>query len=886
MILEWTSSVNQLVLPTAGVDEANYSLTYTYEDVMKHHVWNLYTSLTQNGWTPVSSSYSSSAGYQVGTQWASKQNLVFPEKMSNDSLIDLEYKTSRAYTPVDHCWVTLKKTFDTSNYFMTIDCRYPLPPHVSNTSVLYKYTGGTNYQVLNRSEQKKVFLGPAAVIIDGTLVDTSGKNAEAWANDQETNSFDGIAIRESNVADVKFDMSPTAIKYGQDYASRCVAFVDLVFTQDDSLEAKDGSDYKSGTTSVRPKSNANDTNSWYVCWGFDFLDSATNSMKDYVDLSKYYYAFHNTKQGEFIYQIYKAGDGTQAFRSGIGFLPVKNKHVKDIVDHISFLTNCNPAKVYSTKSINFNTMGNKVKMYSGTDDNTFVNNVPNAPTIDSEQLNNFFNTCYRNYNFSDGIVSITAGEGDKIGRKANLHIYAPTSPNDASLMAKSYSQISTEGISNLTSPAVSVLVGQVHNGSTETEKFKFPTVTDATPIYSKKINGQYVASLSTKTPKSYNVFTFDTTVGSPGVNKKRLVMNGNVPLTKTFSDVVSSTATNLVPCILGSNVFQKLFFTIPINPNASAQLTKIDSRYSDKRAFITDFFDEKIFINSDSTKKIRIYVGKNDAKIPANFSGLTTLNTTIYNLTSVNTRDNRNRVVANSFVGPKSWQEVITFGLTDGVKAEVQKLYSTYETVPAIADITIEDLAIAKSANITSAVQSGLLVDCYIDVDIEDIYDFLNPAYVGQNTKIFSGDFMINQDGNTTPVTQEKGTSFFSVFKSSVRGKQQPLVGCTYAVGNSLSNIDSRSVFGTINKTTSTNDKRFLVESDTYRSYSEMPIFLLSLVSDYQEIKGYVPDILWAPTSIQEGSVVASNGEYPKTYKKVYWGGCWFPWVANDGPEF
>ena len=95
MILEWTSSVNQLVLPTSGIEEANYATTYTYEDAMKHHVWNLYTNLTQSGWAPVSSSYSSSAGYQLGTRWASKNDLVFPDKMSNDGLTALQYKTNR-----------------------------------------------------------------------------------------------------------------------------------------------------------------------------------------------------------------------------------------------------------------------------------------------------------------------------------------------------------------------------------------------------------------------------------------------------------------------------------------------------------------------------------------------------------------------------------------------------------------------------------------------------------------------------------------------------------------------------------------------------------------------------------------------------------------------
>ena len=289
MILQWTSSVNNLTLPTDGLAQSDYTTTYDYEDVMKHHVWNLYTNLVEKGgWLPVSASYSSSIGYNLtASGWPTKNNLAFPDSMTTTSIDDIQNLLTVTYQPTDHCWVTLKKTFNNSNYFMTLDCRYPLPPHKSNANIIYNKLKDTSvdppiisYEQQRRVDSKKVFIGPASIVYDKTLTNFEGKPAEAWLNKQETNMFNGVAYRDT--VDTVLDMTPAVIATGQDYISRCVGFIDISFNQgeDNSIAYYNGSTYKSATTKVRPKNGKNDANSWYVCWGFDFIDTACNSVYD------------------------------------------------------------------------------------------------------------------------------------------------------------------------------------------------------------------------------------------------------------------------------------------------------------------------------------------------------------------------------------------------------------------------------------------------------------------------------------------------------------------------------------------------------------------------------------------------------------------------------
>jgi len=165
MILPWTSSVNQNTITAAP------GASYTRKQVMVNHVWNLYSSLTSSGWTPVSSSYHNGTSYQLGSSWNSRgtASIVFPESMCDGaSELDIITGSTNAYTPSEHSWVTLKTpSGDGDYYYITLDCRYPLPPHKSNTGVIIKRNETltpSQYEILSdRSQYNDLFIGMSAV---------------------------------------------------------------------------------------------------------------------------------------------------------------------------------------------------------------------------------------------------------------------------------------------------------------------------------------------------------------------------------------------------------------------------------------------------------------------------------------------------------------------------------------------------------------------------------------------------------------------------------------------------------------------------------------------------------------------------------------------------
>ena len=120
---------------------------------------------------------------------------------------------------------------------------------------------------------------------------------------------------------------------------------------------------------------------------------------------------------------------------------MQNKNSNDLTSKISFCVNCDPSNKYSDKSINLNTLGNEIALIHGANEAAFQSALSSQlATLKQSKttVNTFFNTCYRNYNFSDGKSLIRAGSGGNIGKYVELPVYAPVAPKDASLFLHSY----------------------------------------------------------------------------------------------------------------------------------------------------------------------------------------------------------------------------------------------------------------------------------------------------------------------------------------------------------------------------------------------------------------------------------------------------------------
>lgn len=938
MILNWTSSVNKSMFP-------DNSGPYTRKEVMAAHIWNLYAALTSSYWTPVSSSYSSSLGFQLGTHWESMSNISFPEKMCEDlGIHDIvnQFSTSVSdtsyapYEPTEHSWVTLSKSCDDgSAYYVTIDCRYPLPPHLPNVDVLIerdankadltqKYTFKYDRTVRDTS-----FLGTSGIFKDTvSVVDDNVKPVgtdTAYLEEQYLNIFKGLAFREEAADLYSFNTTAAAVINGQDYASRCVAFVDIVFHKGTDLLIKqnnpitnpsgDDPTYISATTRVRPKSSEKDSNSWYVCWGFDFIEKNTLSsykLNDLVDYTRYKYAFHTTGDSaiEFIYQVYDSADNS--FKSSIALLPVRNRQQNDTFTHTSMCINCNPTKSsYANKTINFNTNGREIKLLDANLPNqvSSINSDPPKTTV-----NNYFNTCFRNYNFSDGIKSIYAGEGGKIGSRSALPIHASLSVTDSVIYTDSlpYVSCSFESVKNQqvkvqradssdnkhygintgfiklignTAPMLAGVTSNSINNKTNQYRYKIKRITSGNPFY----------AFSYHSDSEARKLVFDIN-GNP-IKYTLTDAEKQISLTTSTSDTpdrgTGSLPTQVHTKTLGVDAFPEyVYFTSPERLNLKGSKMTIDAWEQKTGLFFSDLFSQEIFTNIGSEKKVLLKVSSQEVGLPkasnllAAGSAATKFNPAKERVQNDTLIDAINEING----GADNVDDIVS---TPNLTWYSKYVFPNAQPQKPPRGSTIPNFKAPAPAGSRSNKQEKYMArdNVYIEVSLKDIYaDAIQED--NTNYEIVRGNFSKVHDEENLKKSQDYGSNFFSTFKccnktfGTVETFQEQLAATVYTFAKNKEEIYNKSIFGFVNYEESKDDKKYIVNRDGSYLYSELPIFLFSTNDNANgKFKGFIPDLTLAPTSLNDCTLVKAPNGSSKIYRKIYWAGCWWPWVSDEEPD-
>jgi hypothetical protein len=441
LTLDWASRINQYAIPQ------NLS-TMTYAELFTQHILNLKKELVTNaGWTVISCSYYDPAqGYRTSNSdsWSSIENIKFPESMVSAPLsangepnFTLISQNDGLYTPTEHPWILLRRQ-DASNrnLYITIDARYPLPPHKENVSILTDEDKGQ--EILKTSQ---IILG-ASRFGSAVVNFTAAKAPSVLYKNQELDFYSGIAIRDnvSTVVPVNYGDEP------QTWNARTTCFVDIIYTN--VLPIAKGTE--GGNTSVRPLTNYDnspatlfDNKSIITCWGFDSMIAGASINDDINDTKSDFYHFHyDTNSGAFIYQISdNTVTGNSSFTSMCGWLQIANPHAIDPIPYTSLTLNVDPG--FSDKTLCFNNpAGDSIRSISSSY-STMINLTRDQLNMSgSDVCSTFYNVCFRNYNFSNNKGSIRYGaQKDTIGKMneesiAILPAYTPILPKDSSLFVR------------------------------------------------------------------------------------------------------------------------------------------------------------------------------------------------------------------------------------------------------------------------------------------------------------------------------------------------------------------------------------------------------------------------------------------------------------------
>lgn len=439
MILNWTSSINQNALP----EPLNVGESWTYEDLQKFHIWNLYLCLKDKaGWTPVSSSFRSGASYATkNAGWDSISELKFEDKMTDNTFAEIKDKNG-VYTPKEHCWVTLSKTDSLTNKptYLTIDLRYPLPPHKRNVGIVIN-ADSTPYEESSYDRESAVedsgdsaFVGLAAVKGSTYTVGEKPDVSTAPWDEQDLDFFYGLTERDNSALGTRFR---NFAKFKQTHNSRTAAFVDITLTGEAPLArtfvAGDPvNDYYSATTRVRPRSDKEDREVIYSCWAYSSIPAKKSELSEIGDqeLSKFKYHFHwDPSTNAFLYQI-STRDTKEGFDSMIGALPIQNASPIDAAPYSLLTIGTDPGFNYKSLCVNSDgaTLYYKVTGLESATAGQIADKIKYA-------ANTFYNVCYRNYNFSDGVNNRRYGDIKQIGQAGNLPVTARLAPSNSVFFA-------------------------------------------------------------------------------------------------------------------------------------------------------------------------------------------------------------------------------------------------------------------------------------------------------------------------------------------------------------------------------------------------------------------------------------------------------------------
>jgi hypothetical protein len=442
LTLDWTSRINQFAVP-------QNLTTMTYAELFTQHILNLKKELvTSAGWTVLSCSYydSTEQNYKTSNSdnWAGIENIKFPEAMVASPLtpsgtpdFQLISQNDGLYVPTEHPWILLSRQ-DTANrtYYITIDARYPLPPHKENVSFLLDEDKD---QEISKTSQ--IILGVSR--FGSAIVNFTAKNAPSVLyKNQELDFYSGIPQRDdiTTVVPINYGDHP------QTWNSKTVCFVDIIYTN----TLPKGKSLEGGNTSIRPLTNYDhspvtlfDNKSIITCWGYDSMTAGAAITDNLNDIKSDFYHFHyDNTTGAFIYQISdNTVTGNSSFTSMCGWTQLANPHPLDPIPYSSITLNVDPG--FSEKTLCFNNpAGESIRQI--TSSYAVMTNLTKEQIAmsGSDVCSTFYNVCFRNYNFSNNTGSIRYGaQKDTIGKMneesiAILPAYAPTSPKDAALMVR------------------------------------------------------------------------------------------------------------------------------------------------------------------------------------------------------------------------------------------------------------------------------------------------------------------------------------------------------------------------------------------------------------------------------------------------------------------
>lgn len=996
--LNWTSSINNFALPQDGGD-------YGHDHLFKSHILNLVNNLINSAsWEVLSCSYydQSSATYRLtaSNKWNSINNIKFPESMVSGGTVDYQKISDDlgVYQPSEHPWILLKHIGSNSeNNYMTIDCRYPMPPHKSNVGIIWDLDAnngaGKKINGSNFGETPEILLG-AGRINKKIVKDTTTKtDISVFKKDITFNYFQGIAERDTSKLQTQFNQTPSNndVKYGQDFNSITVAFVDLSFTNTLPF---------SGSTKVRPvtyKPTSNlaggkkiDNKSTFTCWGFDSINNGT-TFETGLFADRDYYHFHfDEANGSFIYQLSNTLTGEENFSSLCGFLPISNAHPVDKMPFTSVVLNVDPG--FSERTVCFNNpTGKEVVVVSATDIQDLEAKAQTlASNYGKKTVTTFYNTCYRNYNLSDGTSSLRYGNTLSVDAPLTLPCFTPLQPKDSSLFVRAQPQMLVK-INPLSRPVYNLAKIKLTTDLAEKAQFSTYDTAITNPGNSGKTN-EYKVAFKRKdlySGSTYPVYTLD--------GNKKLYLNADYGNSSEFkgkladatglanttyrnynfgeaskakylggagaATIFAGLATDIpgrIADIVCLNTTNKTGHCFPSSITASVSsdsLINITPSSVIAGGNLTNYND--YIIQDGNTKYVKVFVGQKTGYLRGggimtaaalklggttsaafkslvvqfNYDTLTGSQTdfqgilngngaefladeykirdvnllyeaptklvggnTEYGISGVPTENSFKlflapRVAGSSFAS-RTTKEVSTL-----IKSASTHLWSDSASAAEFESCLNN---ISNNGAIAPTRLKAENIPCYIKVPLENIYE--NGEYLEGSSGLAAYD-TTTIDGNAVwkgvqvENEQSDGAAAFSVFKSVGGYGEMPLGALGYTLLEDKDTlIKSASVFGSIvsNSGIKKNDKKILMSEGTKNTsdmtYSELPIFLISLNPENPELKGYVSDLFWAPSGIKNGSIVSNKDKITNpnapNYSKIYWNGWWLPWLANDIPKW
>lgn len=923
LTFDWSGSLNnsvQALIP--GGLEVVYSYNSVIEDdggatgkvsIFEAQAYSLYTALTSgssvvgDNWLPVSCSYYDHGAADsvdriykvgVGAGWDSVKAVRFPEYQipvadinytgsqttevfrTSNSYNVVDSITGDSYTPQPHPWVLLSKAYSaiplesdsdynpadptapvTRNLYLTIDCRYPTPPHLTNTETeVYTQNtiGGPKYSLIGAAN--------TAGITYSSLYGADGEKTVRNLGEEVTlnlkatfDTYRGIAVKHPADISTPFTnpfyeggATPTALyteKCGvggsdptniicsatttkiyekdftvaldetHDYISRAVAFFDIVVAKSGPLLTAAGTDY--GTNNVRPYFEKKIINTL----GFDYIEEGETFTSSIGNLADYKWHYNWVSgRADFSFALSKNSSTTpsKTLNSFYGLFSVKNRSQGDDFEHVTVALNTEPGdysgspaagKYYAGNSINKNGFGNTVELVNVQDHEEPISNT----------VNNYFNTCFRNYNCKENLSSPSSLRYGKISDTnyytfrdslpQNLPAFAPTKPGHAAVSG----------------PELGPVKG--YNGKVALVTLPRSSIVQESQVI-QETSGCLPEKKYTWNFQPVKKFTLDPSSFSAAGSAYRTLSASFNPANQ-FG--ISTASIDAWPD------------AIEINKKSSSTLATKPSQQLVQISF------------ADIENQIRTYEGDDTIK-----------------LFQVYTRDTR-FTPGDLSQQEYSWDPERKF---TGSTLTINRSTNATRVVSWIRDYLFTEFDYNNGAFdvngtvVQATIQSGkagsVPVPKMISAEHQEGLNLTAP-----------------DSRSTATSDQSVGVNAFSAFKTlySDGGVELPLIGLNYGFFNPL--YSSTDMYGAL-------DSDPVIESqmmsDTTtgnifnNSYTELPIYLASTKRTAPFIKGSVTDLYWVPANIEVKFITPGDPCAPSSpgITKMLWKGWSMPWIGAE----